>query len=456
MGGWGLLLPELLVLAGIAWALFSDRLPGRDRGAAIMGASLAAAAALGAALAPVGGELFGGLLEFDAAARFSRTGTLALAVVWLLWTAGRGSGRTREASALALFSTLGALLMCSAAELITLVLALELATMPAYVLIGYRKERFQSLEGALKYFLLSMLTSLVMLYGFSFLYGVTGTTRYGAFDLSGAGSLGLLAVLLAFVGLLAKLSAAPFHYWAPDAYEGAEAWSVAFVSTVPKVAGAVAFVRLAEAVAQTAPALGPMLLAAAVASMILGNFAALTQLDVRRMMAYSGVAHTGYLLLGVAALSTAGYGSAVLYALAYAVPSLGIMLVIAEEGNAISDFAGLFKRRPTATWGLVVMLVSLIGIPPLIGFFGKLSVFSAAVSAGLVTWVVVAVLTSVVSAGYYLRIVREAFFGEDTGERVALKRSPLADLAVVLCVAGTVALGLGAGAVFDAIVTSLG
>ena len=471
MSGYSLIVPELLVLAVVAWGMFAELLPGRDRGAAWVGAGLMAAAAVAAALAPAGGELFGGLLSFDATARFARTGIVALAALWMLWTAGRGEGRVREAVVLAALSTLGSMLMTEATEIVTLVLALELATMPAYVLIGYRRNRMNGLEGALKYFLLSMLTTLVMLYGLSFLYGVTGTTRFDAFDLSGAGTLGLLAVVLTYVGLFAKLSAAPFHYWTPDAYEGSEAWSVAFVSTVPKLAGAVAIVRLTAALSETAAGIGVALLAVAGASMVLGNLAALNQDDVRRMMAYSGVAHTGYLLLGVGTLTAAGFGSAVFYGLAYALPSLGVMLVVAEEGPLVTDLAGLSSRRPMMAWSIVVMLVSLIGIPPLVGFFGKLYLFVSAVEANLGGWVLLAVIMSVVSAAYYLRIVRAMFFAEPLSEAgtevsigVAGTASPTgprsgavtAAVAVVACALLALALGLAAGPLLGALGAPLG
>jgi len=445
MTGYAILIPELLLIVAAAWALFAERLPAGDRGAARVGAALAALAGLLAALGPVGAELFGGALVFDGAARFARTGVALLAAVWLLWTAGRGEGRVREACALGLLTAVGSMLMASSRELITFVVSLELATMPAYVLMGYRKSRIDGLEGALKYFLLSMLTSLVMLYGISFLYGVTGSTRFAELDLSGAGALGLLAVLLTLVGIFAKLSAAPFHYWAPDAYAGAEPWSVAFVSTIPKIAGTAALVNLVRALAPTCPELGLVLIAGAVASMVLGNLAALTQTDIRRMMAYSGVAHAGYLMLGVASLSEAGYSAALLYVLAYAVPSMGIMLLVAEEGTGLEDFAGLSNRRPAVAWGVVVLLASLIGIPPLVGFFGKLSLFSAAVSAGLMPWVALAVVMSVVSAAYYLRIVRSAFFAADGEGRVAGPVSATATIAVAACVLAAIALGVAAG-----------
>ncbi len=443
MTGYGLIVPELLLLAGVAWALFAERLPGRDGGAALAGAVLALAAAAVAALAPVGAELFGGVLVFSATARFARVGVALVTALWLLWSSSGAPGRIREAVALAQLAAIGGLLMCAAAELITLVLAIELATMPAYVLVGYRKRRSTGLEGALKYFLLSMLTSLVMMYGMSFLFGVTGTTKFMAFDLSEAGTLGLMAVLLTYVGLFAKLSAAPFHYWTPDAYEGAEAWSVAFVSTVPKLAGAVAIVHLTAALAPTATALAPALIAVAAASMLLGNLAALNQTDLRRLMAYSGVAHTGYLLLAVGAQTQRGYVAAVFYALAYAIPSLAIMLVAAEEGPAIEDFGGLAARRPLVAWSVVLMLASLIGIPPLIGFFGKFSLFTASLDAGLAPWVVLAVVMSVVSAGYYLRIVRAMFFSERETAAEAQKRTCTA--VVVGCAALTLAFGLLAG-----------
>lgn len=449
MTGYWLIVPELLLVAAAAWALFAELLPGGDKGSARVAALFALAASVIAAVTPAGGQLFGGALVFDGPARFTRTGIALIATLWFVWTSSGGQGRVREAVALAGFSAVGAMLMAEAAEMVTLVLALELATMPAYVLIGYRRARLDGLEGALKYFLLSMLTSLAMLYGLSFLYGVSGSSMFSEIDLTGAGSLGVLAVLLAFVGLFAKLSAAPFHYWAPDAYAGAEPWTVAFVSTVPKAAGALALVRLVATVAPTAPVMSSMLLIVAVASMVLGNLAALTQTDVRRMMAYSGVAHTGYLLLGVATLAPGGYAAAVFYSIAYAIPSLGIMLVAAEAGPELADFAGLSQRRAASAWMLVVMLVSLVGIPPLAGFFGKLYLFSAAVEGGLTAWVVVAVLTSVVSAGYYLRIVRAAFFGEvvEGGEPRSRVRGAGTVGAVALCVVLTAAAGLAAGPV---------
>ena len=457
MAGYALLTPEILLVVGALWALFAEWLPGGDRGAAWFGAIVSAGAAVGAALSGTGGESpFGALLVFDGPARLARVAVAVLSTLWLLWTAGRGRGRVREAVALALFAATGAMLMAGASELITLVLAVELATIPAYVLMGYHRTDGRGLEGALKYFLLSMLTSLVMIYGFSFVYGLSGTTVYSHIDLTHAGSLGLVAVLLSLVGMFAKLSAAPFHFWTPDAYEGADPWAVAFVSTVPKVAGAIAIVRLLSALAPGVAATSAVVLTIAGASMILGNLAALTQTDMRRLMAYSGVAHTGYLLLGASALASQGFLAAVFYSVAYAAPSLAVMLVAAEEGSLLTDFDGLAQRRPATAWAIVVLLLSLIGIPPLAGFFGKLGLFAAALSHGgpaFTTIVVVGVAMSVVSAGYYLRIVRAMFFGIADEGRERAKTNPVASLALAACVFAVVALGLAAGPVLNSLGT---
>ena len=452
MTGYALLTPEFLLIAGALWALFAERLPGGDRGAAWFGALMSAGAAVAAVLAGTGGESpFGALLVFDGPARLARVAVAVISGLWLVWTAGRGRARVREAVSLALFAATGAMLMVSANELITLMLAVELATIPAYVLMGYRRTDARGLEGALKYFLLSMLTSLVMLYGFSFVYGLSGTTMYGRIDLMKTGSLGLLAVLLSLVGLFAKLSAAPFHFWAPDAYEP---WAVSFVSTVPKVAGAIAIVRLLSAVAPGVPSTSVVVLTVAGASMLLGNLGALTQTDVRRLMAYSGVAHTGYLLLGAAVLTSQGFLAAVFYAVAYAAPSLGVMLVAAEEGPLLADFDGLAQRRPATAWAVVVLLFSLIGIPPLAGFFGKLGLFTAALSHGGLAFtalVVVAVAMSVVSAGYYLRIVRAMFFRPADEGRVHVTASPAASFALAACGLAVIAIGLAAGPVLSSL-----
>jgi len=444
-----LLTPELLVLLGALVALFADRITGHPRAAAHIGAPLAVIAALVAALIGTHGGVFAGMLALDSLAVFARVAIALLLAFWLRWVSGRGAGaeRSAEAVALAMLSAVGGMLMASARDLIVLFISLELSTMPAYVLMGYRRTDARGLEGALKYFLLSMLTSLIMLYGLSFAYGISGSTAYADLGVVDAGTLGQLAIAFVLVGLFAKLSAAPFHYWTPDAYAGAPAGSVAYVSTVPKIAGVVALVQLVAAFAGNGGTITVVLLAGSLLSMLVGNLAAYPQTDIRRLMAYSGVAHSGYILLAAAA-GSAGGTAAVFYAVAYAVPSMAIMLLGSEEGTALDDLAGLAARRPAVAWASVVWLLSLIGIPPMVGFFGKLTMFTAALDNGLLWIVAVAVTMSVVSAGYYFKILRSVFFGErlDAGRAT---RSTAAVIAYAALTVVTLALGVLASPVLE-------
>ncbi len=444
-----LLTPELLVLLGALVALFADRITGHPRAAAHIGAPLAVIAALIAALIGTHGGVFAGMLALDSLAVFARVAIALLLAFWLRWVSGRGAGaeRSAEAVALAMLSAVGGMLMASARDLIVLFISLELSTMPAYVLMGYRRTDARGLEGALKYFLLSMLTSLIMLYGLSFAYGISGSTAYADLGVVDAGTLGQLAIAFVLVGLFAKLSAAPFHYWTPDAYAGAPAGSVAYVSTVPKIAGVVALVQLVAAFAGNGGTITVVLLAGSLLSMLVGNLAAYPQTDIRRLMAYSGVAHSGYILLAAAA-GSAGGTAAVFYAVAYAVPSMAIMLLGSEEGTALDDLAGLAARRPAVAWASVVWLLSLIGIPPMVGFFGKLTMFTAALDNGLLWIVAVAVTMSVVSAGYYFKILRSVFFGErlDAGRAT---RSTAAVIAYAALTVVTLALGVLASPVLE-------
>lgn len=440
MGELWRLAPEFFVLAGALLALFVGA--EERRLAAWLGTGFAAAAALTAALLGPGGELFGGMMALDNVAIYGRVAIPGIAAVWCLWVSGRGveGARSCEAVAFALFSAVGGMLMVSARDLLVLFISLELSTMPAYVLMGYRRDDSRGLEGALKYFLLSMLTSLVMLYGLSFVYGLAGSTAYTDFAQAPEGLLRQVSFVFVLVGMFAKLSATPFHYWTPDAYAGASASSVAYVSTVPKVAGTIALVQIVTALSDGTGETAAILVAAAVLSMLVGNLAAFPQSDLRRLMAYSGVAHTGYILLAVAA-GAAGAPAAVFYAVAYALPSLALMLLAAEEGSALDDLGGLVARRPALAWSAMVWLLSLVGIPPMVGFFGKLFLFTSAVSAGLVWPVLVAVAMSVVSAGYYFRVVRQLFFGQRPDAPMPTRSLPAAASFAAVTVA-VLALGL--------------
>lgn len=456
MGPYAVIVPELVMLGSALAALFADVLTGgRKRAGAWIGA---AGAALACALVVLAGQgtvpAFGRMLVVDDVAVFARVATTALTAVYLLWLAGAGAGvgRAREMAGLALLSALGCMVMSAARDWVVLYLSLEVATMPAYAMLGFDREDARSLEGALKYFFLSMVTSAVLLYGLSFIFGLSGGTALSATRLGAHGTLGLLAGVFVLTGLLAKLSAAPFHYWAPDAYAGAPTASVAFVSSVPKIAGVVVLARVAGLMGAQVPPLLTVLAAAAVGSMLLGNLAAYAQKDLRRLMAYSGIGHAGYLALAVATGTERGLRAAVLYSLVYAIPSMAIMFIVAEDGPEMERISGLATRRPWRAWAMSLFLLSLVGVPPLAGFFGKLYVFAGVIDAGMVVLAVVGVVMSAVSAGYYLRVVGAMFFGAaDARATVDATRGPAATIAVVLCVVAVVAFPLVVSAVLAAV-----
>jgi NADH-quinone oxidoreductase subunit N len=454
MGPYAHILPEIVLLLTALLVLFSDVV---FRGGERLGAWLGVAGALAAAvLVLVTGTgtvaLFGEQFAIDPAAAVVRLATLLLTAVFLTWLAGSGlkHGSVRTFSALVLFSALGGLLIAGARDWIVLLLSLEVATMPAYVLMGFDRRSDTSLEGALKYFLLSMVASVLLMYGMSFIIGMSGSTLFSASRLE-PGAVGLIVAAFVLTGLLAKLSAAPFQWWAPDAYAGAPAASVAFVSSVPKIAGLLALVRVAGLLMPQQAGVAFLLIAAAVASMLIGNFAAYPQQDIRRLMAYSGIAHAGYLLVGLASGSPAGARAAVFYSIAYAVPSMGVMLIAAGEGQRLDNLKGLAARRPWAAWAMVLMLVSLVGVPPLAGFTGKLYLFAAAQGSGLWPLVAFALLMSVVSAGFYFRIIRVMFFAEPVSGVPAKRMSPAAVFAVATCAVAVVALGVASQPVLAAI-----
>ena len=469
MGSYLLIAPEIVILATAIAALFADVLfRGNERAAAWLGAFGATAAGLLALWVGKGQvPLFGDQFAVDAIGQFGRASSALLSAVFLVWLAGAGlkRGAVAQFTALTLFATLGTMLMSCAQDWVVLLLALETATMPAYVLMGFDRKRERSLEGALKYFLLSMVASLLFMYGLSFVIGMSGSTLLAETRMA-AGNAGLIASLFLIAGLLAKLSAAPFQFWSPDAYAGAPSASVAFVSSVPKIAGVVAFARVVQYVAPQVPLMWALLVVSAVASMLIGNLAAYPQDDLKRLMGYSGVAHAGYLLVGLAAAARlapssalnpgAGLAAAAFYALAYAIPSMAIMFVVAEQGSAMTDFNGLAKRRPWVAWVTVLLIVSLVGVPPLAGFAGKLYLFGAAVSAQLTWLALFALVMSVVSAGFYFRIIRAMFFAEPAEGLAETPAAPAASFALIACAVAVVAIGIAASPLLRAVGFTLG
>jgi len=437
-----------LLLIGAAFALFCDKVPHPNRVAALFGAFCAAGAAVAFALAD---EVvaFADMFVFNDITRFACVFLTALLALWLLWISDRVLGRTREAVALALFSVFGAAMLASAREFITFLVALELTVMPSYILVGYWTKRRKGLEGALKYFLFSVMTTMIMGYGISLLYAVSGTTMVEGLDLSNAGSLGLIGITMLAIGLFAKVAAVPFHFWSPDAYSGAPGWAAAFVATVPKAGATVAFFSIISIVYRQSDTLPIILAVISALSMIVGAFAALHQKDIRRILAYSGIVNTGYTIIALTAYGARGVEAIVagiMFTFFYATAIMGILMIAATEGDEVRDLAGLSKRRPAAAWALVIFLLSVIGVPPMAGFFGKLSVFLTGMDSRYWPLVIIATICSVVSTFYYLRLVHAAFFLEEKGEHTVAKgyrwgRHFFADTTLVLLTLMILSLG---------------
>ena len=353
---------------------------------------------------------------------------------------------------LMLLSALGALVMVAAGDLVTLVLGLEIMSLSIYVLSAWRTRSRPSEEAGMKYFLLGSFGSAILIYGAALVYGASGTFVYGDIvtSLAAGGSLTLASVgaLLVLAGLGFKAALVPFHQWAPDVYTGAPTTVTTFMSVVIKVA---AFAGILRLVAVVFPLLQPWLLTTfavmVAATLIVGNFAALRQSGVKRMLAYSAVAHAGYVGLAVLAASDQGYQAAVWYLSAYTLMNVGAFAVLSlvvskdDTGDSLDDFAGLGSRRPGLALAMTFFLLSLGGIPPLAGFAGKLMVFESAIAAGYLWLAVLGILNSVVALVYYFRVIGAMYFRPAEREAHG-SSSAAASLAIGIALAGTVVLGL--------------
>jgi NADH-quinone oxidoreductase subunit N len=329
-----------------------------------------------------------------------------------------------EYYALTLFGLSGMMLMAAATDLLVIFLALEVLSLSVYVLTALRRDSAQSAEAAFKYFLLGAFSSAFFLYGIAFAFALAGSTRLDAVATAMASgptqTLALLAVGLLAVGFCFKVSAVPFHMWTPDAYEGAPTVVTAFMSTAVKAAAFAAFARVFLSALQPMQSHWvPVLSAVAAATMIGGSVLGVLQSNIKRMLAYSSIAHAGYLLLGLVAANSAGKAAILFYLLAYAVANLGALGIVALLGTAehqhdqLRDFAGLWKSRPGLAGLLTVFLLSLGGFPPMAGFIGKWYIFAAALQEGHYWLAIIGVLTSVVSVFFYLRVVVMMYMTDD-------------------------------------------
>jgi NADH-quinone oxidoreductase subunit N len=358
-----------------------------------------------------------------------------------------------EYYALMLFATSGMMLMASAADLITLYLGLELMAMSIYILAGFMRHDNRSNEAAIKYLLLGAFSSGIMLYGMSLLYGLTGTTNLAeilAFlrtaDLNNP--VIYLAMIMLVVSFGFKVAAVPFHMWVPDVYEGAPTPVTAFMSAGPKVAGFAVLLRVFLYSLEPLHAHSTAIISGlALLTMAVGNIMALSQTNIKRMLAYSSIAHAGYALVGLAAGGPDGAASVMLYVCIYALMNMGAFGVVimlrkaGERGEEITDFAGLGKTNKTAAFLMLIFMFSLTGIPPTAGFIGKFYIFKSAVQSGLVWLAVAGVIFSSISAYFYLRVIMVMYMKEPK-ETIELTTSPSLALALAISVTAVIYIGV--------------
>ena len=428
---WTLALPEIAVaVAGLA-LLMLGVIPRRDmtRPVTIGACGILLVAAV-LVIGTPDGTAFSNQFISDAFARFAKLLILLGAAAGLLlamdWNERQGIARF-EFAILILYATLGMMVMVSANDLITLYLGLELLSLSLYVVAAFDRDNERSSEAGLKYFVLGALASGLYLYGASLTYGFSGATSFSAIAAAvGDGSdpsAGLIVGLTFVTAALAfKISAVPFHMWTPDVYEGAPTPVTAFFASAPKVAAVALLVRvLADPFANLASEWTNVIVLASLGSMVLGAFAALNQRNIKRLMAYSSIGHVGYALMGLAVADDAGLRGTLLYMAIYLVMNAGtfaVLVAMRRDGRAlegVDDLAGLGRTDPAMALAMAIFMFSMAGIPPLAGFFGKLYVFLAAVQGGFWVLATIGVLTSVVGAYYYLRIIKVMYFDEGTG-----------------------------------------
>jgi NADH-quinone oxidoreductase subunit N len=453
------LLPPLILLAAAAVVLVLDVLPPRESKTHLGGVALAGiVGALLAIVARWGTEAraFRDMVVLDSYALYVDLiiGYAAALIVMLSMDyLGRTGSESGEYYALVLFTATGMMLMASAGDLIVVFLALELMSISLYVLAGLFTSRLTSGEASMKYFLLGAFASSFMLYGIALLYGATGSTNLDRIAASAAARSAEPMVLaglgLLLVGFGFKISSVPFHMWAPDVYEGAPTSVTALIATGSKAAAFAALLRvLFVALRGLQPDWSALAWALAVLTMTVGNVVALAQSNLKRMLAYSSIAHVGYMLMGLVAGSAQGAGAILFYLLAYTFTTVGAFGTIAlcaragEEAVEVGDYAGLARRHPVLAATLALFFLSLVGIPPLAGFVSKFYLFGAAVRAGYVWLTVIAVLNSAVAAYYYLRVIVYMYMREPDGEPVTVASSLAGGLALTLAVLGIVLLGL--------------
>ncbi len=435
------ILPEFILAAFALGALMFGAYGGKDKTAptlvwATSGLFLALALFIG--LGTSGERMaFGGLFTDDPFARFAKVIILVSAACVMLMAQDYMQRRDLlrfEFPILVTLATIGMMVMVSAGDLMTLYMGLELQSLSLYVVAAMRRDSTKSSEAGLKYFVLGALSSGLFLYGASLAYGFAGTTQFAGIlsTLDGETPIGLTIGLVFMLAALAfKVSAAPFHMWTPDVYEGSPTPITAFFATAPKVAAMALIARLVHDAFGGIPGEWSQVLAAlAVVSMFLGAIAAIGQRDIKRLMAYSSIAHMGFALVGLASGTAAGVQAMLIYMAIYVTMNVGtfaFILSMERDGRPVTDIQSLnmfSKKEPLKALALLVLMFSLAGVPPMLGFFGKFYVLKAAVDAGMVWLAIAGAVASVIGAFYYLRIVFYIYFGKD-GEPADSNMAPV-------------------------------
>ncbi len=465
-------LPELVLLAG-ALGLFVVCLgDARHRLARRVALAVAFAALAAAALTlNQSAVLFSGAYRVDQFSQLLKV-VLSAGLAGILLLGGdlpdiRGEVKAEYYLFLTL-SVTGLVMLVSCIEIISLVVALELSSFPLYLMVPMRRERAEQksqMESAIKYIMFGVAANGIMLFGLSYLYGLTGSTHLpvmiAALRPVVHSPLAIAGLGLTFCGLYYKLAIFPFHFWTPDIYQGASNETAALIASLPKVGAVAVLVRFVSLATPDNATVGLMLTVLAMASMFYGNLIAMVQKDLKRLLGFSGIAHAGYALMGFVALDAAGYTAALYYIIGYALMILACFVVIcrvSRDGTnvPIEALAGLHRRSPLLAVTLFVGLFALAGVPPFVGFMAKLSLLTAALAQGHLALVLVAVVNSAIAIYYYLQIIRQAVFGEAEPAAAApiVLTWPTRALCVAL-IAGIVALGVAPGLVIDTISNSL-
>lgn len=479
---WGMVVPQLIVLAlAIVVSLLDAFLPKERHYTVITGVTLVGfTAAIVALLTQQGdtGTTFHGLFRLDGLSIFLNLVILIAAILSVLISASYvefldSKMGTGEFYTLVNFAVFGAMLTASAGDMIMLYVGIELSSVATYILTAFAKRRGTALEGALKYFMLGLFASAILLYGMTWIYGSTASTGLDAISAALTGALDgsdpnaglLIGMLLVIVGLGFKLAAVPFHFWTPDAYDGAPTPVTGFMSVVPKAAALAAMVRMmVQGLTPLVDNWTIVLAVLAFVTMFFGNIVAISQRNVKRMLAYSSIAHTGYMLAGVAAFrlidgaaAERSISSVMYYLIAYAFMNIGAFAVVVwlqhrGDGTELEDFAGLASRSPLIALAMTVFLVSLMGIPPTIGFYSKYYVIVALLDADLLWLAISIVMASAISAYFYLRVVAVMYFQESTESQTVARTvvpSGLLNVGIGVMVAGVLALGLFSGPIIN-------